>query len=307
MHTPHYSVNNWFLDYSAGAIVHLQTGEVKRLGEYQMKLLYYLADHSGQTISRNELTSQVWERRVIGNNSLSNAIHALRTALEDDGKLQRVIKTVPKCGYLLEEEYCHIVEPTMTSMLTEQPESSESVQPLGQSVVSPPPPEPALAYLHEASPEVEKRAGIKTFLRTLYLMVLPAVIILVGSWWIADYMPNTDIIYQEQGKNEYSNIRVFRIMLSSDSVDEEEFYRFNNLLQHINQVLIAQNTGMTVYYRTTDQILNYSFAIETQCAEQQLAMTFYHWRVDSQKLTDIIYRETGRLLNEMAECKKNQG
>lgn len=304
MHTPHYSVNNWFLDYPAGAIVHLQTGEVKRLGEYQMKLLYCLAEHAGQTLSRNELTALVWERRVIGDNSLSNAIHALRAALEDDGKLQRVIKTVPKRGYLLEAEYCQVVEPAAESALTEQPESVEpapsTVPPIMQPVT------PAAETPRVSAPEVKKRTWFTLVPRTVYLALLAGVIMLAGSWWVADYMHSTDIVYQEQGKSEYSNIRVFRIMLSSDSVDEEEFYRFNNLLQRINQVLIAHDAGMTVYYRTTDQILNYSFAIETPCAEQQLAMTLYHWRVDSQKLADIIYRETGRVLNEMAECKKTQ-
>lgn len=305
MHTPHYSVNNWFLDYPAGAIVHLQTGEVKRLGEYQMKLLYCLAEHAGQALSRNELTALVWERRVIGDNSLSNAIHALRAALEDDGKLQRVIKTVPKRGYLLEAEYCQVVEPTAENTLAEQSESPELAILTIPSVAPAAPVLPAEATT-TSKPEVRKTAWFKALPRTVYLSVLAGIMMLAGSWWVADYLHSTDIVYQEQSKGGYSNIRVFRIMLSSDSADEEEFYRFNNLLQRINQMLIAHDAGMTVYYRTTDQILNYSFSIETPCAEQQLAMTLYHWRVDSQKLADTIYGETGRVLNEMAQCKKNQ-
>lgn len=70
----------------------------KRLGEYQLKLLDILTQHAGEILSREELTNMVWERRVIGNNSLPNAIHALRAALEDDGKQQRIIKTIPKKG-----------------------------------------------------------------------------------------------------------------------------------------------------------------------------------------------------------------
>ncbi|WP_426044936.1 winged helix-turn-helix domain-containing protein [Citrobacter portucalensis] len=267
-----------------------------------MKLLYYLAEHSGQTFSRNELTVQVWGNRVIGDNSLSNAIHTLRAALEDNGKLQQVIKTVPKRGYLLEAEYCQVVEATMESMLTEQPESSELGQPAAYPVMQ----VVASKTSQGTSSEIGKRAWFKILLRTIYLAVLPGIIMLAGSWWIADYMHSTDIIYQEQGKSNYSNIRVFRILLSSDSLDEEEFYRFKDHLQRINQVLISHNAGMTVYYRTTVQILNYSFAIKTPCDDQQIAMTLYHWRVDSQKLAEIIYRETVRVLNEMAECKKKQ-
>lgn len=105
-----YSVNNWLLDHASGAIIHHQSGEIRRLGEYQLKLLDCLIDHAGQTLSRNQLTALVWERRVIGDNSLSNAIHALRTALEDDGKQQRVIKTIPKKGYMLDLDYCQLLE-----------------------------------------------------------------------------------------------------------------------------------------------------------------------------------------------------
>lgn len=110
MNRRYLSVNDWVIDHHSGSICNLITMEQKRLGEYQLKLLDILAQNAGQILTREALTAQVWERRVIGNNSLPNAIHVLRVALEDDGKKQQIIKTIPKKGYLLERDYCRLIE-----------------------------------------------------------------------------------------------------------------------------------------------------------------------------------------------------
>ncbi|CCP05791.1 putative regulatory protein [Erwinia amylovora MR1] len=83
-------INHWSVDFASGTLLHKSSGEQRRLGEYQLKLLRVLAENAGKTVSREELNHLVWERRVIGNNSLPNAIHALRIALEDDGKQQKL-------------------------------------------------------------------------------------------------------------------------------------------------------------------------------------------------------------------------
>lgn len=105
-----YIVNKWSIDLTSGFISHQESGEQKRLGEYQLKLLNVLLQHPGQILSRDELTNLVWKRRVIGNNSLPNAVHTLRVALGDDKKQQRIIQTIPKIGYLLDATYCEILE-----------------------------------------------------------------------------------------------------------------------------------------------------------------------------------------------------
>lgn len=69
-----------------------------------------LLEHVGEILSRDEITNLVWHRRVIGNNSLPNAIHTLRIALGDENKQQRIIQTIPKMGYLLDPEFCEIIE-----------------------------------------------------------------------------------------------------------------------------------------------------------------------------------------------------
>lgn len=106
-----YLIYHWLIDTESGSLLHQKTAERRRLGEYQLKLLLALAENAGKILTREELTALVWERRVVGNNSLPNAIHALRTALNDDGKKQRIIKTIPRKGYILEAEYCRTLSP----------------------------------------------------------------------------------------------------------------------------------------------------------------------------------------------------
>ena len=112
----HYVINNWLIDCTTDSLIHQETKEVKRLGEFQFKLLLILSEHAGTILSKDRLNSQVWEKRVIGQNSLPNAIHALRAALEDSGKDQKIIITVPRKGYLLEKAYCERQTSTKNSV-----------------------------------------------------------------------------------------------------------------------------------------------------------------------------------------------
>ncbi len=105
-----YIINGYLIDLNSGFMTHRNTGETKRLGEYQLKLLTALLQHAGKILSRDEITSLVWQRRVIGNNSLPNAIHTLRLVLGDKNKQQRIIQTIPKMGYSLDPSFCEIVE-----------------------------------------------------------------------------------------------------------------------------------------------------------------------------------------------------
>ncbi|MGE6062541.1 winged helix-turn-helix domain-containing protein, partial [Klebsiella pneumoniae] len=56
-------------------------------------------------LSRSFLMTAVWKNRIVGGNSLPTAVHALRVAIDDDGKQQEIIKTIPKKGYLFNKNY----------------------------------------------------------------------------------------------------------------------------------------------------------------------------------------------------------
>lgn len=99
-------INNWRMDPSLNALIHCETGETRRLGEYHFILLETLAKNADVVLSRSYLCAEVWKNRIVGGNSLPTAIHALRVAIDDDGKQQNIIKTIPKKGYLCTKSMC---------------------------------------------------------------------------------------------------------------------------------------------------------------------------------------------------------
>jgi DNA-binding winged helix-turn-helix (wHTH) protein len=132
-----YIVNHWSIDLISGFITHQVTQEQKRLGEYQLKLLSVLLEHVGHVLSHDQLTQLVWKRRVIGHNSLPNAIHRLRAALDDKNKQQRIIQTIPKMGYLLDPTFCEIFEKITEAELEASTEPVIDHQELVRSITPP--------------------------------------------------------------------------------------------------------------------------------------------------------------------------
>ncbi|MCS5451971.1 transcriptional regulator [Enterobacter huaxiensis] len=309
----YYSVNNWLIDLPSGSIISLVSGERKRLGEYQLKLLYVLAENAGKILTREELTTLVWERRVIGNNSLPNAIHALRAALEDDGKAQKIIKTVPKKGYLLEQAWFRSVE--RESDEVEQPvnptspdfeeESSEETALLPADMMLAELPEPEnTAYTHEApAPQVKAHSRFHLRLKMFLLMVAVIVASAVSGWQYAN-SHGSRLVATEQEPGVYSNIRIYEMSEANRlAMNKEDFYsKIKDTLYAINQQNKSQSITMTIYYQSIDQTLNYTFALRSQCDKKQLVMAIYHWRIDPTQLNNLILRETRRKISEMEVC-----
>lgn len=301
------SVNNWLVDVASGSILHLTTGERKRLGEYQLKLLDILVQDAGKIFTREELTNLVWERRVIGNNSLPNAIHALRTALEDDGKMQRIIKTIPRKGYLLEAEYCCVVEKDEdevndaedaaivvdvfvdTPEPQAEPETLENVEAVAQLL-----PEPSMAA------PTKKRSAVMAF---LLVMVATALVTASTCWYLFGSCER--LVAHEIQPGVYSNIQIFAVETSGDpAYMSANFYgKLKDSLYALNQQIKMQSATMSVYFHTNNSSLNYSFMLANPCDKKQLSMAIYHWRTDTLQLNNLILRETRRKLNELATCK----
>ncbi|MEO3989836.1 winged helix-turn-helix domain-containing protein [Pseudocitrobacter cyperus] len=302
------SVNNWLIDLPSGSILHLATGERKRLGEYQLKLLDILMQDAGRIFTREELTNLVWERRVIGNNSLPNAIHALRTALEDDGKQQKIIKTIPKKGYLLEPEYCRVIE-------KEESEVDVPPEALPLPEVEPDTPEETVA---EASPVVmdeEVQSAVKESAppvlanRTTFVLIVVLAVVCSAllTWWLVKRNDGDHLTAKEVQPNVYSNIRLYAIEPSGElSYSADNLYsKLKDSLYTLNQQVKTQSVTMTVYFSNKNFVLNYTFALTSPCDKRQLVMAIYHWRLDSNQLNNLILRETRRKLNEMATCTES--
>jgi class 3 adenylate cyclase/predicted ATPase len=63
------------------------------------EVLRYLVENAGRLVSKDELIREVWPKVIVTDDSLTRCVSDVRLALHDHG--QRIIKTVPRRGYLL--------------------------------------------------------------------------------------------------------------------------------------------------------------------------------------------------------------
>src|SRR5512143_38813 len=72
---------------------------VTHLEPKAMQLLVFMAEHSGEVLSREVLLNAVWGDAFVTDQVLSNTISSIRHAFAEEGK--DYIETIPKSGYLL--------------------------------------------------------------------------------------------------------------------------------------------------------------------------------------------------------------
>jgi transcriptional activator of cad operon len=92
-------VGDWRIDPQLGQMTR-GTDNV-RLDARALRLLMYLADRAGETVSIEELLDQVWSGVVVTQDSVYQAVTALRRLLGDDARQPTYIVTVPRLGYRL--------------------------------------------------------------------------------------------------------------------------------------------------------------------------------------------------------------
>lgn len=285
------AINNWLIDLPSGSIIHLVTEEHKRLGAYQLKLLDLLQQNPGKVFTREELTNQVWEGRVIGNNSLPNAIHALRAALEDDGKQQRIIRTVPKRGYVLDAEYCQQVESPQEDISLDNEKSlteANTTHTLPSSDVTHKTPEQSTRY---------RRGIIVSLLLVVALFIAFIVYFTAGRSQL--------IKPEELAKNEYSNIRLYTLVETGERLQDQAtvYNRLKDTYYLLNEQIKKESINLSIYSRSDNQTLNFTLRLHSTCGQNILAMQIYHWRANLASLNELILNETRRKLDEMAPCK----
>ena len=62
-------------------------------------LLLFLVENRDRVVSKDDLVAAVWDNRPISDSALNSRINAVRKALQDDGKAQRMIRTIPRKGF----------------------------------------------------------------------------------------------------------------------------------------------------------------------------------------------------------------
>src|SRR5439155_1156878 len=73
-------------------------GDVVRIEPQAFDLLEYLIQNRGRLVSRDDLIASVWAGRIVSDSAMTTRINAARCAIADNGKAQRLIKTVPRKG-----------------------------------------------------------------------------------------------------------------------------------------------------------------------------------------------------------------
>ncbi len=92
-----YGFENCELDLGAHEL--RRAGGVQAVEPRVFKLLGYLVENSHRMISKDEILAHVWEGRVVSDSALSSQIKAARKAIGDDGKAQRLLRTIHGEGF----------------------------------------------------------------------------------------------------------------------------------------------------------------------------------------------------------------
>jgi len=91
----------------ADCILDMERHELWRMGDrvsvepQVFDLLHLLVRRAGVLLSHDELIEEIWSGRAISDSALSSRINAARKAVGDNGRDQRVIRTVPRRGFVL--------------------------------------------------------------------------------------------------------------------------------------------------------------------------------------------------------------
>lgn len=92
-------VGEWTVDPDTSSI--RRANEVRHVQPLSLKILLYLAQHAHRTISSDELITEFWPGRIVGDDAVHRRIANLRKMLDDDAKNPSYIRTVAKRGYRL--------------------------------------------------------------------------------------------------------------------------------------------------------------------------------------------------------------
>lgn len=78
-----------------------RNGEPVALSDRYVSVLLHLAAHAGEVVSKDDLVTAGWGDTAVGDNSLEQAISALRRALGTNARGDQCVATVPRRGYRL--------------------------------------------------------------------------------------------------------------------------------------------------------------------------------------------------------------
>ncbi|EGO8359918.1 CadC family transcriptional regulator [Escherichia coli] len=279
-------VNNWRMDPSLNALIHCETGETRRFGEYHFILLETLAKNADTVLSRSYLCAEVWKNRIVGGNSLPTAIHALRIAIDDDGKQQNIIKTIPKKGYLCCKEY--------VSLPVSLP---------GETIIITTAPQAVLTNISQDISLTAPLTPVRKKNKKMMGVAMLTAIVLVGSavgWHLCKNTPDVPQLVNETINS--PRIKIFHLtsgegnnsapLLSQTLAPEKD--KLDNLLS-------AHNMTMTAYYKYVRNRLESDIVLRNQCnGSWQLTFNMEGWQ--NSDINSAMYQNLEKLLNTVQKC-----
>lgn len=311
-------VNNWRMDSSLNALIHCETGEIRRLGEYHFILLETLAKNADVVLSRSFLMTAVWKNRIVGGNSLPTAVHALRVAIDDDGKQQEIIKTILKKGYLFNKLYLtEIIAPNENKVNDSASEVTEENAEVVETLASEEQPPSEIekislnnSSLHEAS---KKKLATKHHPYRAVLITLPVIVVALSLFALISYFKapsstkteETPQLVKETLENA-NRITVYQLYDPGENKKSLSLVSKHILpgIEQINQLLVAHSASMTLYYRVSLNKLALDIVMSNQCNDSwQLALSFDNWLNKDNEMNGILIKEVEKMLNEMPKCK----
>ncbi|MFY0691796.1 MAG: winged helix-turn-helix domain-containing protein [Paracoccaceae bacterium] len=96
----------------------LKDGKSVRIEPQVFDLLWYFANRAGQLISKDDIIMHVWAGRIVSDAAISTRINGARVAIDDSGKEQRVIRTIPRRGFRFLAEVSKPRQASTDSMAT---------------------------------------------------------------------------------------------------------------------------------------------------------------------------------------------
>ena len=91
-----FSFDNHMLDTDLREL--RRDGELVAMQPQVFDLLVHLLKHRDHVVSRDDLIALVWGGRIVSDSTLDSRINAARNAIGDNGKEQRLIRTIPRKG-----------------------------------------------------------------------------------------------------------------------------------------------------------------------------------------------------------------
>lgn len=92
-----YRSENFSLDTTAFTL--MRDGELQAVEPQVFDLLVYLIENRERVVTRDELLENLWPGRIVSESALNGRLKIARKVTGDDGKQQRIIKTLHRRGY----------------------------------------------------------------------------------------------------------------------------------------------------------------------------------------------------------------